>query len=170
MAKEDKRTPSVAELDLQARLDPEHTPDANIARTVTVNPNPFGKDDYVGTDPIYQGRANKQDQPKAAGTGVEKQAEELFAEQYSLDDVDEDRLVDDYGFGGKAVKAGPTSRDVADVLIGGSADVTHKSDPEPAPAETPTQTDGGKEDGSSQSPANPMPPQAPPAPSDDENK
>lgn len=150
MSRKSTRTPSNAELDLKARQDEDHELDSNVGRTVTLQPNAVGEDAFVGTDPIYQGRANETDQPFESESGPEKVAEDEFKEGFSLDDVDEDKVHDDFGMGGEAlVAASPFAQpDVADVVVGGSADVTHKSDPAPE----------DKGDGDNEPPTPPAPP------------
>lgn len=174
------RFPSAAELDLKARLEADDGGESVLSsRAMTVQPDPFGDDKYVGTDPIYQGRANKTEQPNNAKSGTEREAEEAFREVAESPQVeDESKVVKDFGMGGTALKAGPTTVDVPDVTIGASADVTHASDSTSSsdsgsggedpdqtdPAGAPSETDGGV-----QSPASPAP--APPTPTgDDKNK
>lgn len=153
------------QLDLEARLSDDYTPESNVGNTVTVNPNPYGSEAYVGTDPIYQNHANDTEKPYAAKSGAEKKAEEQVKELYSLDDVDDDQIVDDYGFGGKArvaVQAVPTA---SDVLVGGG-DVTHTREEKPAEEPTNTESDAGDP-----KPANsPSPTPTQPAQAGDKNK
>ena len=109
MANEEKKEqvtePSLAQQDLERRQAEDYVPDAAV-KTVTVNPNPFGYEAYAGTDPIYQNHANETEVPYESEDGPEKVAEEKVKELYSLDDVDEDDVVEDYGLGGKARRAG----------------------------------------------------------------
>lgn len=98
-------TPFNAQLDLERRQEEGYKPDS-VLGTVTVNPNPFGYEEYAGTDPIYQNHANDTEVPYAAEEGPEKVAEDNVKELYSLDDVDDDEVVEDYGLGGKARRAG----------------------------------------------------------------
>jgi hypothetical protein len=95
-----------AQLDLERRLEDGYVPDAVTGNTVTVNPNPFGADDYVGTDPIYQNHANETEKPLASQEGVLKDAEDAHRELHSLDDLDDGQKAEDYGLGGLASKAG----------------------------------------------------------------
>lgn len=91
-----------SQLDLEARLE-----NGNEApgRTQTVNPNALGEEDYVGTDPIYQNHATDVDMPIASEEGVDAKAEELFAADHDLADVDDEEIVVDTGLGGEARKA-----------------------------------------------------------------
>lgn len=107
-------TKPTTQLDAERRLEEGYVADAVTGNTVTVNPNPFGDEDYVGTDPIYQNYAEETHKPGRSEEGVEKELEEAYREQHNLDDLDDDQVAEDYGLGGKArvartnSDAGPT--------------------------------------------------------------
>jgi hypothetical protein len=86
---------------------------------LAVNPNPFGSDEYVGTDPIYQNSSTDANRPFSAEDGAEKEAEEHLRELHSLDDEDEDQVAEDYGLGGKARLATQGGPEVARYLVPG---------------------------------------------------
>lgn len=111
MADEQKKeeqvtAPPATLVDLERRQAEDYTPDAAV-RDVVVNPNPFGHEEYAGTDPIYQNHANETEVPLAAEEGPEKDLEDKVHELYSLEDVDEAQVVEDYGQGGKARVSDP---------------------------------------------------------------
>jgi hypothetical protein len=89
------------QVDLERRQKQE-APDSAVGNTVVVNPNPFGADEYVGTDPIYQNYANDQNKPLASEDGVEKELEEAYKEEHEVDD---EVSVEDHGTGGVAERA-----------------------------------------------------------------
>lgn len=91
-----------AQVDLERRTAEDYKPESEVGSTVTVNPNPFGEDEYVGTDPIYQNYANDQNKPLASEEGAEKEVEEAYKKSHEVDD---DVAVEDYGLGGKASRA-----------------------------------------------------------------
>jgi hypothetical protein len=165
MSIKNERVPSEAERDLAKRLKADDGGESVLAsRSTTLNPNPFGEDAFVGTDPIYQKRANETEQPLAAKSGVDKKAEEAFKKVAGLaDDVDEDSLVDDPGMGGKAQVSVTKGPGVPDVTVGASADVTHASDPTPEPSTPEVPGEPSDSTGGNQSPASPAP-ATPPAP------
>lgn len=98
-------TKPTSQVDLERRLADDYKADGDLSRRVTVNPDPFGEEtdngQFVGTDPIYQGRANETEQPLQAEEGPDKKAEEAFAELFESDG----EKVPDYGTGGEAVRA-----------------------------------------------------------------
>lgn len=113
MAKEKKKeepevefTAPTSQADLERRLDEDYVSDAALPDNV-INPNPFGAEDYAGTDPIYQNYANEQHKPLRAEEGPDKAAEDIVRELHSTDDIDDVDLVNDYGMGGVAPKAKP---------------------------------------------------------------
>lgn len=118
---DDKRylTKSRAELDLERRLDPEYKPDSQVGGTVTVNPNPFGADAYVGTDPIYQNHSTDQNKPFTSEKGVEADALKAYSEEHEAE-LEGATVAEDYGFGGKArvAETGGQSRLVKTILPG----------------------------------------------------
>lgn len=93
--------------DLERRQADDYQPDAELAsRRTFVNPNPFGEEGYVGTDPVYQNYASETEKPLASEEGAEKKAEDEVKEAYAFpDDVDESRIVSDPGTGGQALVA-----------------------------------------------------------------
>lgn len=95
-------TKSNAQLDMEARLAEDFTPDSNISTRTTVNPNPFGQEDYAGTDPIYQNYASDTHKPLAADEGPDQLAEDFVRDLYEPGDKD---LVNDFGLGGEATPA-----------------------------------------------------------------
>jgi hypothetical protein len=89
--------------DLEERLSRDHVPASAVNEgSLLVNPNPFGSEAYVGTDPIYQNHASDTEKPLNASKGVEKKAEEQLRNAHKFSDDDE--VVDDAGFGGKAAR------------------------------------------------------------------
>ena len=110
-------TKSNAQLDLERRLDPDYKPDSQIGGTVTVNPNPFGADAYVGTDPIYQNYSTDQNKPFEAEEGPEGELLKAYKEEH---DLDGQKVAEDYGLGGEApvAETGTTSRLVRTILPG----------------------------------------------------
>lgn len=94
-------TKSRAQVDLERRTEDGYVPDSNLGSTATVNPNPFGAEEYVGTDPIYQNYANDQNKPLAAEEGVEAEVLEAYKDEH---EVDESVEVTDPGLGGTAAK------------------------------------------------------------------
>lgn len=171
MAKKPERVPSLAEVDLENRLKDDHVGESVLAsRRNTVQPNPLGEEDYVGTDAIYQNHANDTEKPLAAESGVEEKAEAFFNDQFDLSDADEDLVVDDPGLGGKALQTQPASTqpDVPDVTVGASADVTHSGDEAAKDAEIAELKErvAALESGTSEEPADPdyEEPPAPPEP------
>lgn len=105
--------------DLERRLDDDYVPDSDRGDTVTVNPNPFGTEEYAGTDPIYQNHANETEKPLASKKGAVRLAEEQVKELHNLDEVDEGELSEDYGLGGKARKTGDPNLTAITYLVPG---------------------------------------------------
>lgn len=129
--KKPERVPSAAEVDLEARLADDFKGESDLGiRSQTVQPNPLGDEDYVGTDAIYQNHANDTEEPLAAKSGVDKKAEAYFNDQFDLSEVDKDLVVDDSGLGGKAVltQSAQTQPDASDVTVGAGTDVIHSGD------------------------------------------
>lgn len=103
-------TRPTSQLDLERRLDEDHKPDSDLSLSLKVNPNPFGDEDYAGTDPIYQNHANDTETPYAAEEGPDKDAEDAVRELYEFSDDDE--VVPDFGLGGESTRsttAGPAA-------------------------------------------------------------
>lgn len=101
------RTPSQAELDLEARQASGYVGESNLGKRVqTLQPDPRGAGAFVGTDPIYQVRANTTEQPSASGDGAEKIAEDAFKAPYAaaLAAAPSQNQVSNPGMGGQAVK------------------------------------------------------------------
>ena len=99
--------------DMERRLTDGFQEDSVLAsRRTFVNPDPFGDEAYVGTDPIYQNHANDTEKPYAADGGALQKAEEQVADYYEAPEGA--TVVADPGMGGKAVLATATT-DVADV-------------------------------------------------------
>lgn len=96
------RTKSSAQLDLERRLENSNESESRVGKTVKVNPNPFGADDYAGTDPIYQNYANETEKPLRAEGGAFGDAEEEVRKLHDLGDLDEKQVAEDAGMGGKA--------------------------------------------------------------------
>jgi hypothetical protein len=83
MAKDQPKTELVkptSQLDLERRLDKDNESEVANRVPVTRNPDHFGREAYVGVDPIYQNHANDTEKPYAAEEGPEKDAEEFFKE------------------------------------------------------------------------------------------
>lgn len=95
-------TKSNAQLDLERRTADGYVPDSDVSGVVTVNPNPFGNDAYVGTDPIYQNYSTDQNKAFESKEGVEA---ELLKEYKKEHEVDDSVAVEDFGLGGKAQRA-----------------------------------------------------------------
>lgn len=119
MANEEKEkttiTKPTSQLDLERRQSDDYVADADISSRVAVNPNPFGEEDYVGTDPVYQNYANDTEKPLPADEGPEAEAEKAHREMY---DTDED-TVNDPGLGGEAVRADLTGPAAERYLVPG---------------------------------------------------
>lgn len=98
--------PPTSQTDLDSRLDEDYVPGTALPNA-HVQPNPFGAEDYAGTDPIYQNYGNDTSKPLRAEEGPDKKAEDVVRELHDLDDVDESELVPDYGQGGKSRMAHP---------------------------------------------------------------
>jgi len=104
-------------VDLDRRLEEGAVPDSDLSGRYIVNPNPFGEEDYAGTDPIYQNHANDTEAPHAAEEGPEKEAEDAVRDLY--EPKDDAVVVDDFGTGGEAVKAGQPNVDREVYLVPG---------------------------------------------------
>lgn len=130
---------------------------------VAVNPNPFGEEEFVNVDPIYQNYANDQNKPFAAQDGADKLAEERTKE---LHDLDGEETVDDQGTGGKASKADQSGPGSIRYLLPGQegydetvaqSQVPHRADAVKADDSGSNSSDGKKEEEQSQAPAPPVP-------------
>lgn len=110
-------TKSRAQVDLERRTAEDYKPESEVGSTVTVNPNPFGQDEYVGTDPIYQNHSTDQNKPLKAEKGVEAEQLKAYKEEHEVDEAD---AVEDFGLGGKArrVPTGAGGRTFRTILPG----------------------------------------------------
>ena len=105
MAQNDKDKPqlnvkSTAQLEMERLTGEGYTDASAINTTATLNPDPFGKGAYVGTDPIYQNSATDNEKPLASKSGAEAELEKFNKGLYDVEDSS--LLVDDPGMGGKA--------------------------------------------------------------------
>jgi hypothetical protein len=182
VAKDDDKpytTTSTAQQDMERRLADDYKPDADITNRQMVNPNPFGEEDYAGTDPIYQNHATDSSKPLRAKKGPEKKLEDFARELHKLDEG-EDVVLHDTGLGGKAVQADQSGGPAAErYLVPGQEGYPENPDKltGPAvPASAVKDEDGGDETGDKSDENPPFPPQQPPATpaaprtQDDENK
>lgn len=110
---------------------------------VSLNPNPLGAQEYVGTDPIYQNYSTDANKPFASEDGVDQKAEEAYKELHSLEDVDEDQLVDDPGLGGKTTVAKAGSPEVTRYLLPGQEGYDEAADGDGQPRRADTVGNGG---------------------------
>lgn len=94
-----------SQLDLERRLS-EGDPEPVLFKTVNPDEsslmadNEWGEDSdnaFVGTDPIYQNRANETDQPLQAEEGPDKDAEEAFFSSYEKGTEVRPELAERYG-------------------------------------------------------------------------
>jgi hypothetical protein len=121
VAKDDEKTTTTQPnslLDLERRQADDYVPDSDVRASVTVNPNPYGEEDYVGTDAIYQNHANKTEAPGASKKGPEREAEQAHKKSFELDE-DDDNVVDDPGLGGKALRANTDGPEPTRYLVPG---------------------------------------------------
>jgi hypothetical protein len=81
-----------SQVDLERRLADDSTP---VFREFSA-PEAVTEDGFVGTDVIYQNAANKTDEPIAAKSGVEKKAEQLFADAYGDGEEPAKQVKDNY--------------------------------------------------------------------------
>jgi hypothetical protein len=112
-------TKPASQVDHERRLAEDYQPDARVDGELVVNPNPFGAEDYAGTDPIYQNHANDTEAPLAAEEGPDKDAEDFVRDLHDLDDVDDGDKAEDYGLGGEATKAGQSNLERERMLVPG---------------------------------------------------
>lgn len=161
-------TKSRHQLDLESRVN------SGVESRIpaTVNPNPHGNDDYVGTDLIYQNHSTDQNKPFSSEEGVEKQLESSYREAYESDE----NVVGDHSLGGKATKApsptaGRTYRTIlpgqegydlqkAEEQNGPPLRVYHDEEQQTATASNEEESSGEEEE-SSEPPAPPAPPASP---------
>ena len=121
-------TQSTAAQDLERRLDPDYKP---VVGTARLNPNPFGDEEYVGTDPVYQNHANDTEVPYAAEEGPLQKAEEHFADQYDMSDADDDKVVPDPGMGGVTTVAVDEGPGVSTLTIGAAENTPQRQEEAP---------------------------------------
>lgn len=107
-----------SQIDLESRLEDGAVLGSDISSRVYVNPNPYGDEDYAGTDPIYQNHANDTEAPLAAEGGADEQAETAARESYG-EVKDGAEVVTDPGMGGEAVRAADPNVTVPVTLVPG---------------------------------------------------
>lgn len=119
MAEKDKPylVPPTTQVDLERRQKSD-VPDAALATSrVMVNPNPFGAEEYVGTDPIYQNHANETEKPYASKKGPERTLEKQHHDLYKMDS--KQKKTEDPGLGGEAPVAETTGVHATRYLVPG---------------------------------------------------
>ena len=158
-------TKPTTQVDLERRQAEDYESDLVVNRN-TVNPNPFGAEDYAGTDPIYQNHADDTHKPLAAGDGPEAKAEKEVKKLYETDG----ELVDDFGMGGKAkpasatADAGPTVYKVPGQEGYVAPEEGRAAPVQPAKEEEKGEVKSAAERPAPQPPTSPASPQTPPPP------